>query len=235
MARIVRLDELAKDLIEDNSRLVASGLPPRFTWEEPLLFAVDVRLGPTGLPEETFSVTATVGARIETTAANASLQLFGLGTANVSGQDMGAIGALLNLKLNDPDNSSFTLAFATPDPASDFSGNIPASVLLGARFETIDNGIQLTVQGEVVIETAAIASIKGNTVPEIADRLARLRENVIGLNTEKIVDSQEVTLLADKTVPFEIIKMIMSTSTSEGYGKISLAVLQKSTQLASAE
>jgi biopolymer transport protein ExbD len=115
---------------------------------------------------------------------------------------------------------------------------LPASVVEDKPRETVVIFVSpevVTVQGEVVIETAAISSIEGNTVPEIADRLARLRENVIGLNTEKIVDSQEVTLLADKTVPFEIIKMIMSTSTSEGYGKISLAVLQKATQLASAE
>ena len=86
-----------------------------------------------------------------------------------------------------------------------------------------------------VIATAAIPGIQGNTVPEIAEHLARMRENVIGLNTQKMADSQEVTLLADKAVPFEIVKKIMSTSTSEGYGKISLAVLQKATQLASVE
>jgi biopolymer transport protein ExbD len=33
-------------------------------------------------------------------------------------------------------------------------------------------------------------------------------------------------VLADKSVPFSVIKKVMSTCTSEGYGRISLAVMQ---------
>jgi biopolymer transport protein ExbD len=36
-----------------------------------------------------------------------------------------------------------------------------------------------------------------------------------------------VTVLADRTVPFTVIKKVMSSCTSQGYGRISLAVLQK--------
>ncbi len=50
---------------------------------------------------------------------------------------------------------------------------------------------------------------------------------MIGLNTQAIAESQEVTILADRAVPFTVIKRVMSTCTSEGYAKISLAVLQK--------
>ncbi len=130
-------------------------------------------------------------------------------------------------------NSANTEVLEPPDGIT-----LPASVVEEKPRETVVIFVSpevVTVQGDVVIETAVIPTIEGNTVPEIADRLARMRENVIGLNTQKMADSQEVTLLADKSVPFEIVKKIMSTSTSEGYGKISLAVLQKATQLASAE
>jgi biopolymer transport protein ExbD len=51
---------------------------------------------------------------------------------------------------------------------------------------------------------------------------------VIGTSTQAVADSQEVTILADRAVPFTVIKRVMSTCTSEGYSKISLAVLQKS-------
>jgi biopolymer transport protein ExbD len=59
-----------------------------------------------------------------------------------------------------------------------------------------------------------------------------LKENVIGINTETVAQSQEVTILADRSVPFTVIKQVMSTCTSEGYENVSLAVIQKNSQVA---
>jgi biopolymer transport protein ExbD len=42
-----------------------------------------------------------------------------------------------------------------------------------------------------------------------------------------VAESQEVTILADKSVPFRVVKKVMSTCTSQGFGRISLAVLKK--------
>ena len=64
-------------------------------------------------------------------------------------------------------------------------------------------------------------------VPSIGERLGELSANVIGLNTQTVAQSQEVTILADREVPFRVIKRVMSTCTQEGYLRISLAVLQK--------
>jgi biopolymer transport protein ExbD len=36
-----------------------------------------------------------------------------------------------------------------------------------------------------------------------------------------------VTIVADRAVPFKILKKVMSTSSNAGYGKISFAVNQK--------
>jgi biopolymer transport protein ExbD len=47
------------------------------------------------------------------------------------------------------------------------------------------------------------------------------------LNTKTIAESKEITLLADKTIPFKVLKKIMSTCTGSGYERISLAVIQK--------
>ena len=63
-------------------------------------------------------------------------------------------------------------------------------------------------------------------------RLAELKDNIIGTNTLTVAASQEVTILADKSVPFTVIKQIMSTCTSEGYENVSLAVIQKESQVA---
>jgi biopolymer transport protein ExbD len=68
---------------------------------------------------------------------------------------------------------------------------------------------------------------KTSVLDPIAARLAQLKENVIGTNTRAVASSQEITILADKSVPFTVIKTIMSTCTSEGFENVSLAVTQK--------
>ena len=42
-------------------------------------------------------------------------------------------------------------------------------------------------------------------------------------------ETKEITLLADKTISFNVLKKIMTSCTASGYGKISLAVIQKAT------
>ncbi len=83
------------------------------------------------------------------------------------------------------------------------------------------------VQGEAVISTTELLENRIETVTEITERLKQLERNIIGISTKAIVESKEVTILADKTIPFRALKKIMSTCTGSGYGRISLAVLQK--------
>lgn len=88
----------------------------------------------------------------------------------------------------------------------------------------------VVVQGEAVIKTIDLLDNKVDTVAAITDKLERLERNIIGINTRAAVESKEVTILADKSIPFRALKKIMSTCTGSGYGKISLAVTQKETQ-----
>ena len=111
---------------------------------------------------------------------------------------------------------------------------LPASVVEEKPRETVVIFVSpevVTVQGEAVAQTADIAGTSDSTIAPIAIRLAQLRDNIIGLKTQEVAESHEVTLLADKSVPFNVVKKVMSTSTSEGYGRISLAVLQKASQI----
>jgi biopolymer transport protein ExbD len=87
---------------------------------------------------------------------------------------------------------------------------------------------EVLVQGEAVVRVADIEAMQGHTIPAIGQRLAALRDKVIGIRTQTIAQSQEVTVLADRAVPFSIVKKVMSTCTGQGYGRISLAVVQKS-------
>jgi biopolymer transport protein ExbD len=86
------------------------------------------------------------------------------------------------------------------------------------------------VQGEAVISTPELLDAKIETVSEITERLKQLERNIIGISTKTVAESMEVTILADKTIPFSVLKKIMLTCTGSGYGRISLAVIQKSAQ-----
>lgn len=86
------------------------------------------------------------------------------------------------------------------------------------------------VQGELVASTSQVLESKNEIIGTISERLEQLERNIIGIKTQEVVEAKEVTILADKSIPFSILKKIMSTCTNAGYGKISLAVIQKGSQ-----
>ena len=88
----------------------------------------------------------------------------------------------------------------------------------------------ILIQGEPAMQTSEAIAEKREVLPAIKQVLLQQRKNVIGISTKAVSDSKEVTLLADKKIPFKLLKKIMSTCTSAGYGKISLAVIQKASQ-----
>lgn len=86
------------------------------------------------------------------------------------------------------------------------------------------------VQGEAVIGTPELLQTGNETIAAVSDRLQQIERSIIGISTRTVAQSKEVTILADKTIPFSALKKIMSTCTGSGYGKISLAVIQKASQ-----
>lgn len=88
------------------------------------------------------------------------------------------------------------------------------------------------VQGKLVARVEDILNGTVGAVDPITARLLELKESVVGPSTLAVADSQEVTILADRSVPFAVIKKIMSTCTGEGYENVSLAVIQKASQVA---
>lgn len=88
------------------------------------------------------------------------------------------------------------------------------------------------VQGKLVGKVSDILEGQKGSLDPLAARLAELKENIIGPATLSIADSREVTVLADKSVPFIVVRRIMSACTGEGYENVSLAVIQKPAQVA---
>ena len=114
---------------------------------------------------------------------------------------------------------------------------LPESVVESKPRETVVISIsaeEVLVQGKLVAFVEDILNDKESATDPINARLAELKESVIGINTKTVAASQEVTILADRSVPFTVVKTIMSTCTAEGYENVSLAVIQKATQVASA-
>jgi biopolymer transport protein ExbD len=88
----------------------------------------------------------------------------------------------------------------------------------------------IMIQGEPVATYDDVLNSQGGVVEPIRRSLQKLRGNVIGLNTEAIAKGNEITIMAHRTVPFKVLKTLMSSCTSAGYASISLAVNQKATQ-----
>lgn len=106
---------------------------------------------------------------------------------------------------------------------------LPASVVETRPRETVAIVVSpevVMVQGEAVISTPRLLDDSIGIVYEIRERLEQLR-NIIETSTNTAAESREITLLADKTIPFKVLKKIMSTCTASGYEKLSLAVIQK--------
>ncbi len=108
---------------------------------------------------------------------------------------------------------------------------LPESVVEAKPRETVVIFVgkeEVLVQGVPVARIADIQATPNVEIEAISVRLAELSESVIGLSTQAIAESQEVTVLADKSIPFSVLKKIMVTCTAQGYTRVSLAVVQKS-------
>ena len=85
------------------------------------------------------------------------------------------------------------------------------------------------VQGQAVIKTADLFDDRIETVGAVTERLDQIERSMDQTRTRPPAEDEtrEITLLADKTIPFKVLKKIMTSCTASGYGKISLAVIQK--------
>ena len=84
----------------------------------------------------------------------------------------------------------------------------------------------LFVQGEHVTTVADVAASKDAIVGPLRDALKR--PLLVGRSmTEKDLAQREITIMADKSLPYEVLKKVMNTCTDADYGRISLAVIQK--------
>jgi len=75
---------------------------------------------------------------------------------------------------------------------------------------------------------ALYTALQTQLAPDAAEGVA---EGVTGSVVEGLVESsdRELTIMGDRSIPFELLNRVMHTCTQAGYGNISLSVLQRST------
>lgn len=110
---------------------------------------------------------------------------------------------------------------------------IPDSIVETSPRQTViltvsDTAVYL--QGEPIITVAEVLESKLDYVEAVRQEMVRLKDLSAEQGGQVAANSTEVTILADRSVPFKILKKLMSTSSSAGYVKISLAVNQKEKQ-----
>ena len=91
---------------------------------------------------------------------------------------------------------------------------------------------EVLVQGSVVASVSDVLEGDESSLDPLIAQLASLKDRIIGQSTQTTAESQEVTILADRSVPFVVVRRIMSACTGEGYENVSLAVIQKPPQVA---
>jgi len=86
---------------------------------------------------------------------------------------------------------------------------------------------QLFVQGELI---TSIEEIRGAGTPLI-EPLREVLERPMLMGdvaaTDPALAAREITVMGDKSLPYDVVRKVMATCTAAAYGKISLAVLQK--------
>ena len=107
---------------------------------------------------------------------------------------------------------------------------LPESVIETKPRETVVifvNKEDVVVQGETVARVADIMASSTDDIEPIMAQLTSLQNRVIGVRTQTVAASKEVTILADKSIPFDVVRRVMASCTATGYERISLAVIQK--------
>ena len=84
----------------------------------------------------------------------------------------------------------------------------------------------LFVQGERIASIAEIRATEGSIIAPL--RAALKRPTLVGQSiSARDLAEREITVMGDKSLPYEVLKKVMATCTDADYGRISLAVLQK--------
>jgi len=94
---------------------------------------------------------------------------------------------------------------------------------------------EIVINGKSVGKVTDIMASDGVIIPALQAELEAEAKGMLvpaGLSEEERIALREVTIMADKEIPYQLLKKVMATSTAAEYGQLSLAVLQKASDVA---
>ena len=86
---------------------------------------------------------------------------------------------------------------------------------------------QLFVQGELIASIEEIRGARTRLIEPLREVLERPMLVGDAAAADPALASREITVMGDKSLPYDVVKKVMATCTAAAYGKISLAVLEK--------
>ena len=93
----------------------------------------------------------------------------------------------------------------------------------------------VVVHGKAIARIDEILATDDAVIPTLQAELEADETDIVrlaALPEEERIAARKVTIMADKELPFLLLRKVMATSTAAGYGQLSLAVLQKASDLA---
>ena len=75
---------------------------------------------------------------------------------------------------------------------------------------------------------AEVDELESVVIPGVERELRLQTEKLYQKDKQATIDDREVTIMGDRELPYSVLKKVMASCTEADYGKISLAVLQKS-------
>jgi biopolymer transport protein TolR len=126
---------------------------------------------------------------------------------------------------------SFLLVYSTNVEVVQNSKGIEIPQSISERQPSVTVVVMLTkddmfVQGDRIGSVADIQATPGDIIEPL--QAALKRPTLVGQATsEQDLADREITVMGDKSLPYEVLKKVMRTCTDADYGRISLAVLQK--------
>ena len=86
----------------------------------------------------------------------------------------------------------------------------------------------ILVQGTQVATIDEAMNSAGLMIPALQAALMNQNKRFLSQDLAADIEKREVTIMGDKEIPYRLLKKVMATCTQSDYGRISLAVLQRS-------
>jgi len=86
----------------------------------------------------------------------------------------------------------------------------------------------ILVQGTQVATIDEAMNSAGLMIPALQAALMNQNKRFLSQDLAADIEKREVTIMGDKEIPYSLLKKVMATCTQSDYGRISLAVLQRS-------